>query len=866
MRSAPAGESMYDVATFGRESFESANDDDDDAPVKVLSRAFDVAATMAAPPGAVGARRSSEDESLGVFCRLRPLARGETGGLLKVLPGDKTVRGEVRSTGFKQYATKAKDFSFSHVFKSEASQAEVYERTTAPLVDALFRGRSSLLFTYGVTNAGKSYTMMGESSEERGGILPRALGAILERARATKDCVVLSFIEIYNENVYDLMDKAGGPAAWGNHHHAKTGGRRALRLKDLGNRVEVNNLSSVRVSTIAQGLALAKAAEAQRKTASTGLNATSSRSHSICQLELRPANEQPHHHRRPVSSTLLMQQQRPPKAQLMLVDLAGSERVDRTGASGHQQKEANHINQSISRLMHCLRVLREKQSSSSSSSLTNQAVVPWRESKLTHLFQYLLCPPPTSGHNPLFPGQTTTKGATAAKVSMIVNVSPSVEDHSESLFVMANAASAKAVTIKQHANASSTDHHRATTTTQQYDNNGRRVTHKRPAEKPVDALRRDTFEEKGRGSSTTTSTSNCAEKEIESLRAALAAARDRVGEVEREVRKECAEEMTRTIGQIQKDYERRMRARSTTFGAGARAAAQQRLSEEENGEDPAKRRRNNDSFADRLHRSARKQQTRADLEEYIADLEDKFEETEAELERVRAESARQIRELKAKMSPDEYAQIDDDDDRVDEGPALLEPVDEDRSSSEDYEEGRRRTTVERGAEERDGEVVRRELRAELAQLRTEMDRVEETKRALEESVQSHAETIRRLQSQVSALEAQKAALVELKDQAIGQVVELRAQLSATKTEKKQRQLIYDEQQPPPPPPPRRTSRSPLKENSPIVSTHRSVKDAAQSFDARARKLKDERLARQRATQKKTASPVAARTRGYKQSK
>ncbi|KAJ1448487.1 kinesin motor domain-containing protein, partial [Pelagophyceae sp. CCMP2097] len=117
--------------------------------------------------------------------------------------------------------------------------------------------------------------------------------------------------------------------------------------------------------------------------------------------------------------------------QLMLVDLAGSERIERTGAqaTGEQQKEANHINQSVSRLMHCLRVLRDKQAPSAQLS----AVVPWRESKLTHLFQNHLAP---------------SNGSPAARVAMIVNVSPSAADHAESCYVMGNAASAKAVAVR----------------------------------------------------------------------------------------------------------------------------------------------------------------------------------------------------------------------------------------------------------------------------------------------------------------------------------------------------------------------------------------------------------------------------------
>ncbi|KAJ8609409.1 hypothetical protein CTAYLR_009081 [Chrysophaeum taylorii] len=759
MRSVP-GDQIYEAAQ-GRESFESC--EEDGIPVKVLSKAFDVAA-MGPPPTTKAPAAPEDEEALRVFCRMRPLGARETAGPIGAL--DATT---VRATLQRHRSASAKDFSFTHVFDAEASQEEVYGRTTAPLVDALFEGRSGLLFTYGVTNAGKSYTMMGTGEEPlRAGILPRALGAVLERAQATNDCVCMSFLEIYNENVYDLMDKASAtaPTAW-----ASTARRRALRLKDLGNRMEVNNLSSVRVTTIAQGLALARAAEAQRKTAATGLNATSSRSHSICQLEVRSTFEAVHRSQ--------------PKAQMMLVDLAGSERVDRTGATGPMQKEANHINQSVSRLMHCLRVMRENQNNGTS-------VVPWRDSKLTHLFQYLLAP---------------SNAAKKARVSMIVNVSPSIDDLQESVFVMGNAASAKAVAIRQQP----APQHRAATAPARYDRNGRRVVAaaavsaavsaedqprlKRPADKPVEALERETTSTARGSESSTASHIAALDAQIAQLTEALATAREQLGYVEQDVRKECAEEMARTIEEIQQDYARRLRARSTTFD-------------------------NNKRFKTALCRSARKEQTRADLEQYIEDLEEQFEETEAELERVRAEKDKEVRALKKQLGRDCY-EVEEPD-----------------------------ATAARASDD--------EARAEAAAWRCV---AEDAQRRLEAA-----------ELRVDALQAEASALGALRDLALVHVSELEsrrdvaeAALAAANAQAANlRELpmqIYDEQ---PPPPPARAARSPLKENSPVFA-HRSVKAAAQSLDARARKIKDERVARQRAQhqQKASGSPVANRTRAYK---
>ena len=289
------------AAVEGRDSF--GEEDDDEVPVKVLASDFDSAAMAPPPPRAPAPAR---EESLQVFCRLRPLARGEQGGVVDVMDPH-TIR-SAPPAATQRHAShhvrrEARDYTFARVFDAAATQNEVYERTTAPLVDGLFGGRSALLFTYGVTNAGKSYTMMGSPEDnDTAGLLPRSLGAILARAEDQRCEVRLSFLEIYNEHVYDLMAPTG---RW-----AK---RRALRVKDVTTRIEVANLTSTRVTSAAHGLELCRAAQSQRKTSKTGLNQTSSRSHAICSLEVRNAAG---------AST-----------QLMLVDLAGSERGDRTGAA-----------------------------------------------------------------------------------------------------------------------------------------------------------------------------------------------------------------------------------------------------------------------------------------------------------------------------------------------------------------------------------------------------------------------------------------------------------------------------------------------------------------------------------------------------
>ena len=186
------------AAVEGRDSF--GEEDDDEVPVKVLASDFDSAAMAPPPPRAPAPAR---EESLQVFCRLRPLARGEQGGVVDVMDPH-TIR-SAPPAATQRHAShhvrrEARDYTFARVFDAAATQNEVYERTTAPLVDGLFGGRSALLFTYGVTNAGKSYTMMGSPEDQNtAGLLPRSLGAILARAEDQRCEVRLSFLEIYTE-------------------------------------------------------------------------------------------------------------------------------------------------------------------------------------------------------------------------------------------------------------------------------------------------------------------------------------------------------------------------------------------------------------------------------------------------------------------------------------------------------------------------------------------------------------------------------------------------------------------------------------------------------------------------------------------
>lgn len=360
-----------------------------------------------------------------------------------------------------------KEFEFNQVFGPESSQKDVYESTAVPLLDGLFPkadvkivgdntvGQSALLFTYGITNSGKTFTVMGRENgkdvtrlHKYHGVIPRAIDHLLRNIDNLNNSVKndvkyslnMSFLEIYNEEIYDLSPKNISAI---NSKYARCVGSfdldNKLQLRDLRNgNIHVKGLSKHRVTTLAQGLQLIIDAKKKRHTSSNNINTDSSRSHFVCQLELLASQSlgKSEDHASVCSEvsgyttndddSVVSMSVKPRSVRFWVVDLAGSERSKRTGTFSRsaRQKEASLINSSLMNLMTCLRTLKNNQSSNSIRSK-----VPFRDSKLTHMFM---------GH---------LTGSAASRTSMIVNVNPSVADFDETQHVLCYAVDAKSVRI-----------------------------------------------------------------------------------------------------------------------------------------------------------------------------------------------------------------------------------------------------------------------------------------------------------------------------------------------------------------------------------------------------------------------------------
>ncbi|NXK69270.1 KIF23 protein, partial [Sylvietta virens] len=225
--------------------------------------------------------------------------------------------------------------------------------------------------------------------------------------------VFVSYIEIYNNYIYDLLEEAPCDPIKPKWNSCNTPVRngdfvppqsKTLR-EDQNHNMYVTGCTEVEVKSTEEAFEVFwRAGQKKRRIANTQLNRESSRSHSVFIIKLAQA---------PLDAdgdNVLQEKEQITLSQLSLVDLAGSERTNRTKAEGNRLREAGNINQSLMTLRTCIEVLRENQLYG-----TNK-MVPYRDSKLTHLFKNY------------FDGE--------GKVRMIVCVNPKAEDYEESLQVM----------------------------------------------------------------------------------------------------------------------------------------------------------------------------------------------------------------------------------------------------------------------------------------------------------------------------------------------------------------------------------------------------------------------------------------------
>ncbi|KAM4906340.1 kinesin-like protein KIF9 [Sylvia borin] len=239
-----------------------------------------------------------------------------------------------------------------------ASQEMVYETVAKDLVFKALQGYNGTIMCYGQTGAGKTYTMTGAASEYKNrGIIPRAIQQVFKSAAEFLNILVtvrISYLEIYNENLFDLLVPTLGRGCKDNQ----------LAVMDGPQGVYVKGLSIHPVSHEEEALHLLFEGETNRVIAEHSLNKNSSRSHCIFTMYIECRSRDYTNHK------CL-------KSKITLIDLAGSERLSKTGSDGQVRVEASYINKSLSFLEQLVIALADPK----------REHIPFRQSKLTHVLK-----------------------------------------------------------------------------------------------------------------------------------------------------------------------------------------------------------------------------------------------------------------------------------------------------------------------------------------------------------------------------------------------------------------------------------------------------------------------------------------------
>ncbi|CAE7119646.1 unnamed protein product [Rhizoctonia solani] len=281
--------------------------------------------------------------SVRIACRVRPFINSESrDDSVEVL--DNSSLSVVNPVD----AGKRFRFNFTSVHDQDATQEQVFESDVRPLLPSVFTGHTLTIFAYGVTSSGKTHTMQGSATQP--GIIPRVMEALFERKANTRAKVSfeLSYMEIYKDDVFDLM--------------VATRGTKLPVREDGKGKVFVANLTETPIESTDEFDTHFIAACKGRSVAATNFNRASSRSHAILGIKVSVTENYPG------APTLI--------GRVNLVDLAGSENNKMTGNDSIRMAESAAINKSLSVLGQVVHALNQRASR-----------IPYRDSKLTRILQ-----------------------------------------------------------------------------------------------------------------------------------------------------------------------------------------------------------------------------------------------------------------------------------------------------------------------------------------------------------------------------------------------------------------------------------------------------------------------------------------------
>lgn len=302
-----------------------------------------------------------------------------------------------------------KKFTFDKTFGQNSKQCEVYHTVVSPLIEEVLSGYNCTVFAYGQTGTGKTHTMIGTECPELKsswdddseiGIIPRALSHLFDELRLmeVEFSMRISYLELYNEELCDLLS---------------TEDSTKIRIYDDSTKkgsVIIQGLEEIPVHSKDDVYKLLEKGKERRKTATTLMNAQSSRSHTVFSILVQ------------IKENGMDGDELLKVGKLNLVDLAGSENVSKAGnEKGIRVRETVNINQSLLTLGRVITALVER-----------TPHIPYRESKLTRLLQESLG------------GRT--------KTSIIATISPGHKDIEETLSTLEYAHRAKNIQNKPEVN------------------------------------------------------------------------------------------------------------------------------------------------------------------------------------------------------------------------------------------------------------------------------------------------------------------------------------------------------------------------------------------------------------------------------
>lgn len=382
----------------------------------------------------------SDQSSSAALSTPQPPRASTTGGLRKILkvlddrilvfdPPETNAVASFQRANFPVMGKKVKDirFCFDKVFDEDCGQEEIYDGSAKELVGHVMNGFHSTVFAYGVrslfllfrdrgrweadandsaqaTGCGKTHTISGSNSQP--GIVFLIMKDLFARIAAkshdTDFSLTVSYLEIYNETIRDLLHPESGP----------------LQLRESNGMAAPAGLSTKEPTCATDVVEWITLGNQNRTVNATEANATSSRSHAVLSVTVS---------QKPRAGGMTDNTQ---TASLSVIDLAGSERASVTKNKGDRLIEGANINRSLLALGNCINALCDPR---------KRGHVPYRDSKLTRLLKQSL------GGN--------------CKTVMIVCLSPSSAHYDETHNALQYANRAKEIKTKAVRNVISVDRH-----------------------------------------------------------------------------------------------------------------------------------------------------------------------------------------------------------------------------------------------------------------------------------------------------------------------------------------------------------------------------------------------------------------------